>query len=372
MLYLDYATNCPVHKEVLDTFYSTSIKYIGNPNSSHKLGKEAKSIIHKANVQISNILNIKQTEIIYTSGATESNNLAIKGVANYYKNRGKHIITTNLEHPSVLAPIQYLKEQGFEVDKIEILDNGLINLQHLKSLLREDTILVSICYVDSEIGNKQEIEHIAKILKDYPNCVFHCDASQAIGKIRVNLDNIDLISLTAHKFFGLNGIGMLLKKENIMLEQLIHGGSNVTMFRSGTPCVALIDSTVTALKIANKNLDINLSYVEKLNFRLKQELSKYQNVFINSNDNAIPFILNFSIKGIKAVLIAEELEKYDIYISTKSACSSSKIISRAVYALTKDRKLASSSIRVSLSHLTTEDDICYFLKYFKNCYDKLR
>ena len=372
MLYLDYATNCPVSKETLEVFNNITNEYIGNPNSVHKLGQEAKQVIDVATREIANILGVKENEIIYTSGATESNNLAVKGVAKQYKNRGKHIITTYLEHNSVLASIQHLKEQGFEVDMVDILNNGLIDINHLKSLLRDDTILVSIAYVDSEIGIIQPIEEIGGILKNYPNCVFHSDIAQAVGKISVDLKDVDLASVTAHKFYGLNGIGMLIKKEHIRLEPLIHGGSSTTIYRSGTPCNALVGSIAKSLEIVNKNLDANFEHVKMLNIDLRDELCKYKEVFLNSNDNSVPFILNFGIKGVRAVTLASELEKFEVYISTKSACCSTNTISRSVYALTKDKKLATSCVRVSLSHLTTKDDVKKFMSYFKECYNKLK
>lgn len=371
MIYLDYAANCPADKEVLNVFNNITRQYIGNPNSIHKLGKMAKNEIDLSTKKISQILNIKENEIIYTSGATEANNLAIKGIANKYKNVGKHIITTNLEHSSVLSPVQSLKDKGFEVDIVDILDNGLIDMEHLQSLLREDTILVSICNVDSELGIIQNIDEIGNLLKSYPNSIFHTDISQAVGKIPIDLTNIDLASMSAHKFFGLNGVGLLIKKENILLEPIILGGSSTTIYRSGTPFTALISSTAKALEISNKNLQNNYNHVKGLNAILREGLCKYKNVFINSYDDNSPFILNFSVKGIKSKLLTEELEKHDIYISTKSACCSKNLISRPVHALTKDKKIATSSVRLSLSHLTTEEDIKNFLQYFKECYNNL-
>jgi len=372
MLYLDYATNCPPHKDVIQIFNEATSEYLGNANSAHKLGQRAKSVIDKATEQITDILNIKENEIIYTSGATEANNLAIKGVANKYKNRGKHIITTNLDHNSVLAPIQYLKDQGFEVDMIDILNNGLVDIEHLKSLIRDDTILVSIAYVDSEIGIIQPIQEIGELLKNYPNCIFHSDVAQAIGKIKVDLTNIDLASITSHKFYGLNGVGMLIKKEHVRLEPLIHGGSSTTIYRSGTPSQALIVSAAKAVEIAIRDVETNFEYVSKLNTYLKEKLSKCENVVLNSSSNSTPFILNFSVKGIKAINLVSELEEFDVYISTKSACCSTNTMSRSVYALTKDKKLAMSSVRVSLSHLNTVEDIEEFINYFDICHEKLK
>ena len=219
MIYLDYSATTPVDKRVLDTFNRVCLEYPGNSNSLHSLGVKSKMLEDYATEEISKMLGVKNSEIIYTSGASESNNLAIKGVCLKYQNRGKHIITTFLEHSSVVAPLNYLTNLGFEVDFVKIDDNGLVDIEHLKSLLRNDTILVSISMVDSEIGLKQPIQEIAKILEEYPKCYFHVDCTQAYGKIPVDLTGVDMASMSAHKIYGLKGIGMLIKKENINIER---------------------------------------------------------------------------------------------------------------------------------------------------------
>lgn len=372
MIYLDYAAKCPANKEVLDTFYETTLNYMSNPNSSHKLGVEAKQLLDDSTLKIAQLLNVKTSEIIYTSGASESNNLAIKGVINRYKNRGKHIITTTLDHSSVTGPLNILSEEnGYEVEMVNVLKDGLVDLENLKELLRDDTLLVSIPYVDSEIGLKQPIEQIGEILKNYPNCIFFVDATQAVGKIHVDISNVDLMTIAPHKFYGLNGIGILIKKEDIQLTPLIHGGKSTTIYRSGTPDLALVTSTAKAFEIAYSKLDANYSYVESINKRVKEELSSYANVRINSTVNSIPYTLNISIKGIKSTDFAKELEKYEIYVSTKTACCPTNTISRSVYTLTNDKKLSLSTLRISFSHLTTTEEIDTFLKYFKVAYDNL-
>lgn len=371
MIYLDYAANTPVSKEVLQTFYDVSTTYIANPNAAHSLGLSAKSRLDASTAEIAKLLGVKVNEIIYTSGASESNNLAIKGIANKYKKYGKHIITTYLEHSSVTSAIAALQNSGYEVDFVDILENGLVDLEHLKELLREDTLLVSIGYIDSELGIKQPIDEIGALLRSYPHCFFHVDATQAIGKIPVSLSDIDLITFAPHKFYGLNGCGVLIKKENVLLEPLIHGGVSTTPFRSGTPTLALIAAAEKALSLASIDLVEKYEYVSLLNKKLRDALSKYANVKINSTEKAVPFILNFSLKGISATAFQEELGKHEIYISTKSACCTVGTPSRPVYALTKDRKLALSTLRISLSHLTTHEDIERFLECFAQCYEKL-
>lgn len=371
MVYLDYSATTPVNKDVLAVYNKVCLEYPGNSNSFHKLGIKSKELEDKCTERIAELLGVKSKEIIYTSGSSESNNTAIKGICLKYQNRGRHIITTNLEHSSVISPLNYLVDLGFEVSFVNILENGLIDLEHLKTLLRDDTILVSISYVDSELGIKQPINEIGEILKEYPKCYFHVDCTQAIGKINVDFKNIDLASISAHKFYGLKGIGLLIKKENIVLEPLIHGGKSTTIYRSGTPPLPLIASLTKALELIIPNIDKNYAYITKLNNKIVTTLKKYSNVHINSTDNSIIQIINFSVLGIKAETFVHALEEYDIYISTKSACSDVHSLSKSVLTLTKNKEYASSTLRISLSYLTTIEEVDYFLEKFDICYNKL-
>ena len=371
MIYLDYSATTKTSDEVLDTFIKCSKEFIGNPNSLHELGIKSKNMIDSASKQIANLLNIKENEIIYTSGASESNNLAIKGICEKYKNRGKHIITTSLEHSSIYGPIDYLIDNGYSVDFVKLDSNGQVDLENLKELIKEDTILVSINAVNSEIGILQPIEEISKIVNNYSKCFFHCDMTQAIGKISVDIKNIDLVSFSAHKFFGIKGIGCLIKKEKIELTPLIHGGKSTTVYRSGTPCLPLIVSISKALRLALENLDNKEKQVKELNNYLKHKLEVYDKVKINSNDKCIPHILNISVLGVKPETLLHALEKYGIYISTQSACSASNSKSKAVFALTNDIERASSSIRISISYLTPQEEIKEFLDAFDICYKEL-
>lgn len=371
MIYLDYAANTPVDDIVIEAFCEACKKYIANPNSNYILGVQANNRLNESTKQIASLFGAKESEIIYTSGASESNNLAIKGATAKYKKYGKHIITTFLEHSSVTGAISALQGEGYEVDYVDVLKSGLVDLEHLKELLREDTILVSICYVDSEIGIRQDIDKIANIIKTYENCVFHVDATQAVGKIPVSVENVDLMSFAPHKFYGLNGCGVLIKKENVMLEPQIHGGISTTPFRSGTPALALAIATEKALSIAICEMQSRYEYVAKLNQKLREYFNKFKKVKINSTENSTPFILNLSILGIKSELFQRELERFDIYVATKAACCAINTVSRPVYALTKDKKASLSTLRISLSHLTTNEDVEVFLNCFEKCYKKL-
>lgn len=371
MVYLDYSATTPVNDDVLDSYVKACKNYIGNPNSLHKLGFEANKIIEEATKQIANLLHVKEDEIIYTSGASESNNTAIKGIAEKYKNRGKHIITTDLEHSSIYGPISYLQSQGFEIDFVKLDKNGLVDIKDLKSLIRDDTILISISAVNSETGLRQPVEEIGKFLSNYQKCFFHVDATQCIGKDKIDLENIDLISFSAHKFFGMKGVGILIKKTGINLEPLIHGGKSTTKYRSGTPFLPLIVSTSKALRIALENFDEKYNYVTNLNKYLTEKLNTINGVTVNSNNYCIPQIVNFSVLNIKPETMLHALEEYEIYISTQSACSSNNSKSRAVYALTKSDDLSNHSLRVSISYITTKDEIDKFVDGLKCCIEKL-
>lgn len=371
MIYLDYSATTPTNDEVLDTFVKVSKEFIGNPNSLHTLGRKSADLIDAATKQIADILEVKPKEIIYTSGASESNNTVIKGICLQYQNRGKHIITTNFEHSSIYGPLSYLQTLGFEVDFVKADENGVVDLDDLKHLLRDDTILVSITAVNSEIGIIEPIEEIGEILKDYPKCFFHSDLTQIIGKKKVNLENIDLASFSAHKIFGIKGIGGLIKKEKINLIPLIHGGKSTTIYRSGTPAVALIASLSKAMRLAYQNIEDNYKYVEKFNSKLRNELGKYSTIHINSNDKCLPYILNLSVLEVKPETMLHALEEKEIYISTQTACASSNSYSKAVYSLTGSKALAETSIRISISYVTKEEEIDTFIKVFVDTVDRL-
>ena len=371
MIYLDYSATTPVDKRVLDTFNKVCMEYPGNSNSLHSLGLKSQELSDYATEEIARMLHVKKREIIYTSGASESNNTVIKGVCERYKNRGRHIITTFLEHSSVIAPLNYLTNQGFEVDFVKIDDNGLVDLEDLKRLMRDDTILVSVCYVDSELGLRQPIKEISEIVRKYPKCYFHTDCTQALGKIDIDLSGVDFASFSGHKIFGLKGIGLLYKKENIVIEPLIHGGKSTTIYRSGTPALPLMVSMMKAMQLIIPNIDKNYKYIEGLNKKICDKLREYPLVHINSTDKSIPHTINFSLRNIKSETFVHSLDEKEIYISTKSACSSADSMSNAVYAVSKDKDIANHSLRISISYMTTEEEVDKFLLIFSECYKKL-
>ena len=371
MIYLDYSATTPVDKRVLSTFDKVCIDYPGNSNSLHKLGAEAHELEEYATNRIKEMLKLNNKDIIYTSGASEANNQAIKGICFKYKNRGKHIITTYLEHSSIIKTMKYLSDLGYDIDYVKLDDDGRVDLEHFKKLLRNDTVLVSICMVDSELGIRQPIEEISKILNDYPKCFFHVDCTQALGKIDIDFNLMDMASISMHKIFGMKGIGMLIKDASINILPLIHGGKSSTVYRAGTPALPLIVSSMKAIELALDDIDSKYEYVDKLKNKIMDRLRSYDDIDINSTEYSISYVINISLDKIKPETFVHAMDEYDIYLSTKSACSETNVMSDAVYAVVKNRERASKSIRISLSYKTTEDEIDKFLILFDEIYRKL-
>jgi cysteine desulfurase len=307
-------------------------------------------------------------EVVYTSGASEANNLAIKGVAAQYRNYGRHIVTTYMEHSSVNGALAFLQSAGYEVSYANTTSSGLVDLNHLESLLRDDTILVSVCLVDSELGILQSVEDIGALLDGQPRCFFHVDAAQAVGKIAFSMNHIDLLTVAPYKFYGVPGCGALVKKPNVMLEPLIHGGMSATPYRSGTPALGLIAAAAKALELAMANLPTHTAYVTALNRRLREALSSYPRLVINSPVHAVPHILNVSLPGINTRRFLNELSDRSVCLSEKSACCAPGTPSRPVFAMSRDKKRALSTLRISLSHLTTEAETDTFLDHFGDVY----
>ena len=366
MIYLDYAANTPVDTQVLDVFVDATKKYTANPNSSHELGVLAKEKIEDASKKIADYFHISSEGVIYTSGSSESNNLVIKGVAESKKHMGNKIIISALEHSSVVAPCNYLASHGYDVCVIPLTKEGIVDLEELERVIDEQTILVSICAVDSELGTIQPIHQIVDIVKKYPNAIFHTDATQAIGKVNIDYTGVDFITFAPHKFFGLNGFGVLLNANNIKITPIIHGGKSTTIYRSGTPVTANVLALEKAFELATSQLDERFQYIKKLNDTLRTEFKNINCIHVNSPENAIPNTLNISLVGKDTPKILKELEKKGIYLSTTTACALGNSPSKSVLAITGSEELASNTLRISISHLTNEEDINEFLQVFKS------
>lgn len=363
MIYFDNAATTKLNKEVLASFNKVNERYFANPASNHKLGLEVLALEDQARNQIAKIFSCTEGEVIFTSGASEANNLAIKGTCLKYKNRGNHIITTKVEHPSVLNVFKKMHDlYGFDVTYLDVNKDGVVELDTLKKALRDDTILVSIMAINNEVGSINDISNIAKILKDYPKVIFHSDATQAIGKVDISFKDVDLVSMSAHKINGFKGSGLLLKKKNIDLVPLIDGGGQEFSFRSGTNNFPYEVSLAKTLRIAYENLFERYNKVKEIHDYMYEKLSHLDNVEINSPKNGSPFIINFSVNK-KASVVQEGLSLKEIYVSTKSACSSKKKpYSYVIEAMGYPIERATNAIRVSFSYENSLDEVNIFIE----------
>lgn len=369
MIYLDYSATTPVLPEVLDSYNKVTNEYFGNPNSLHNLGLKSRELLNSATRQVSELLNIDVSEFSFTSGATESNNLAIIGACLANKDKGNHIIVSKLEHPSIYKIVDYLVSIGFKVSYVNNTVEGVIDFEDLKRKMNEDTILVSICAVNSETGIRQPLRTIKQVINKYnKNILLHSDITQALGKVSINFNDFDLASASGHKIYAPKGIGLFYKKKNVKCQKLLHGTDE--SFHPGTPALPLIVSFSKALRISLHELDKKLEIVEKWNDKLVKKLSTYPNIKINKSKYSIPHILNISLMDIKPETFIHAMERHEIYISSNTACSSGKL-STSVMALYNDRLRAETTIRISLSCMTKLEEITVFINTFNGVYEKL-
>lgn len=370
MIYLDYSATTPVDIDVFDTLSKVTKNYIGNPNSMHSLGQKSMELLESATKQIADIFGVSSNEIVYTGGSTESNNMAIIGAALANHKKGKHIIVSKLEHPSIYVICDYLKSIGFEISYVKNDSDGLIDFDDLKKLIREDTILVSISAVNSEIGIRQPLKMIRQIIKkENIGTVFHSDMTQAIGKVSVNMRDTDLASVSGQKIFGPKGIGFLYKSSMIKVTPLLYGSTKENI-NPGTPPLPLIAALSKAVRLANENLEKKERFVTLLNEKIVNTLSKYPNILFNKTKYSIPHILNISVMDVMPEVMVHALANHEIYVSSNTACSSGEV-SNAVLAVYNDLNGAKHTIRISLSHVTTTEEINRFLEVFKEEYEKL-
>ena len=370
MIYLDYSATTPVDIDVFDTLSKVTKNYIGNPNSMHSLGQKSMELLESATKQIADIFGVSSNEIVYTGGSTESNNMAIIGAVLANHKKGKHIIVSKLEHPSIYVICDYLKSIGFEISYVKNDSDGLIDFDDLKKLIREDTILVSISAVNSEIGIRQPLKMIRQIIKkENIGTVFHSDMTQAIGKVSVNMRDTDLASVSGQKIFGPKGIGFLYKSSMIKVTPLLYGSTKENI-NPGTPPLPLIAALSKAVRLANENLEKKERFVTLLNEKIVNTLSKYPNILFNKTKYSIPHILNISVMDVMPEVMVHALASHEIYVSSNTACSSGEV-SNAVLAVYNDLNRAKHTIRISLSHVTTTEEINRFLEVFKEEYEKL-
>lgn len=374
MIYLDNSATTKPFPEALKSFQQVSERYYANPSSIHEFGSETEKLLLQSKKQAAQLLNVNQEEVVFTSGGTEGNNLAIKGIALQHQNRGKHIITTVIEHPSVLEACRSLEDLGFEVTYLPVDHDGRVDVEEVKNAIRNDTILLSVMHVNNELGTIQPIEEIGRIASQYPKLYFHVDHVQGLGKLPLDFhsSHIDLCTMSSHKIHGLKGAGMLFVKRNTSLFPLLHGGSQEASYRAGTENLAGIVAMVKALRMVKDKQQYQYSHLQHLNSLLRENIQKISQAVMNSPKDSAPHILNFSVPGFKPEVVIHALGKKGIYISTKSACSSKNADESAVLSSCgHDFKRSSSALRVSLTYDSTEEEIQTFTNALNNVLNEL-
>ena len=376
--YLDNSATTKAFDEVIEAVKAEMSDYYGNPSSMHIKGFEAEKKIKETTKIIASTLKCDESEIIYTSGGTEADNMALIGIARTYKRSGKHIITSSIEHAAVLQSAEFLKEEGYEITYLSTDSKGVINLEELENSIREDTILVSVMGVNNEIGTVEPIEKISEIIKKKnPNTLFHVDAVQAYGKIKLipKKMGIDLLSVSGHKIHGPKGIGFLYLSYKVKIKPIIFGGGQQKNMRSGTENVCGIMGLGAAVKRIFDNFDEDTARMRELREYMIKGLNECEGVTINGADKegSAPHIVSASVKGVRAEVLLHSLEEKGIYISSGSACASNKpAVSATLKAIGVDKDLLDSTVRFSFSVLTTKDEIDYALENFKETIEKLR
>ena len=377
LIYLDNASTTLVDEEVLKVYEQTHKDFFANPSSIHKSGQQAKYQLDRSREALLKIFNLYNHQVIYLSGATEANNLAIKGVAFRYKNRGNHLITSSYEHPSVLEAFRQLESQfGYQVTYLNPNSDGVITKEMVANAITDKTILVSIMYVNNEIGAVNPIEEIAEELKKYPKVLFHTDASQAFGKLSYKPDfsNVDLVTLSSHKIHGLVGSGVLLKKKNLELLPLSSGGGQEYNLRSGTEDLPNALATLKAIELADKHAKERYEHVSELANRLVSYLKSRPDLYeLNLPKNINPYIINFSTLTKKSSVVVEALSNNNILVSSVSACHSSKEKgSYVVKSLGKSDKISNNTVRVSLDYLNSMEEIEIFISTLEKIIGEIR
>lgn len=375
-IYMDYSATTPIDPRVADKMIPYLREQFGNPASrSHAYGWSAEAAVEEARAQVAALVGADPREIIWTSGATESNNLAIKGAAQFYKSKGKHIITVKTEHKAVLDTVRELERQGFEATYLEPQDNGLITVEQLEAAMRPDTILVSVMFVNNEIGVVQPIKEIGELCRK-KGIIFHSDAAQATGKVEINLEalKVDLMSFSAHKTYGPKGIGALYvrRKPRVRLEAQMHGGGHERGLRSGTLAPHQIVGMGEAFRIAKEEMATELARTQALRDRLAKGLMEIEEVYVNGDmEHRVPHNLNVSFNFVEGESLIMAVK--DIAVSSGSACTSASLEpSYVLRALGRSDELAHSSIRFTIGRFTTEEDIDFAIKLLKDKVGKLR
>ena len=375
-IYLDYSATTPVDKRVAEVMIPFLTEHFGNPASrSHPFGWTAEKAVENAREEVARLVNADPREIVWTSGATESNNLAIKGAANFYSGKGKHIVTVQTEHKAVIDAVRELERVGFEATYLAPEPNGLVDLEKFRAALRPDTVLASVMLVNNEIGVIQDIEAIGNICREQ-NVIFHVDAAQATGKVAIDLEKlpVDLMSFSAHKTYGPKGVGALYvrRKPRVRLEAQMHGGGHERGMRSGTLATHQIVGMGEAFRIAREEMDLENARIRRLRDKLLTGLQEIEEVYVNGDlKQRVPHNLNISFNYVEGESLIMAVK--DIAVSSGSACTSASLEpSYVLRALGRSDELAHSSIRFSIGRYTTEEEIDYTVELMKGKIGKLR
>lgn len=375
MIYLDNAATTKADQDVIDSFVKVNQSLYFNPNSPHQAGLQAEQVLKQAKEEIDSALNLNHLyHIVFTSGATESNNMALKGIAYRKRETANEIITSVLEHPSVLEVMRYLEEkQGFKLKYVDVKSDGKIDTEHLKSLMSDKVGLVTCMYVNNIMGQIQPIQDIVNILKDYPRAHLHVDAVQALGKVSMNLNGVDSLSLSGHKFNGLKGQGLLIIKNIQNIEPVVHGGGQEYGLRSGTVNLPMAVSMVKSIKLTMGRLDEASRKLNKMNQSVRTFLEEFRGVYINSPKDSAPQIINVSFPGVKGEVLVNAFSKHSVMISTTSACSSKRgKLNEVLLAMGVPDARIEGSIRISMGVHTTEEDIQRFKEVFEEVYEEVK
>lgn len=375
VIYLDNAATTKADQDVIDSFVKVNQSLYFNPNSPHQAGLQAEQVLKQAKEEIDSVLNLNHLyHIVFTSGATESNNMALKGIAYRKRETANEIITSVLEHPSVLEVMRYLEEkQGFKLKYVDVKSDGKIDTEHLKSLMSDKVGLVTCMYVNNIMGQIQPIQDIVNILKDYPRAHLHVDAVQALGKVSMNLNGVDSLSLSGHKFNGLKGQGLLIIKNIQTIEPVVHGGGQEYGLRSGTVNLPMAVSMVKSIKLTMGRLDEASRKLIKMNQSVRTFLEEFRGVYINSPKDSAPQIINVSFPGVKGEVLVNAFSKHGVMISTTSACSSKRgKLNEVLLAMGVPDARIEASIRISMGVHTTEEDIQRFKEVFEQVYEEVK
>ena len=366
MIYLDYAATTPVDKEILKTYQSLLEKHFANSDSLHDLGTEVRDLLSQSRDNIAKQLNVKSEEVLFTSGASEANNTAIKGIAFQKENRSKHFITSEIEHSSVRSTFLQLQELGYRVSFAKVDENGVVLLDELKKLIQADTVLVSIMQVNNEVGSIQPIMEIKEYVKKHTSAYLHVDMVQALGKVPVDCSDIDLVSLSAHKIFGLKGSGILIKKSHVKLLALISGGKQEFGYRGGTSNALVNVLFAKTLRLALEQQETSFQYVSELRDYIFDMLETMEKVVLNSTKQGSPFIINFSCLTLSSEIVLNALNNRGFAVAARSTCSTlGEEDAFVLQAMHKSQKVMAGTIRLSLSKDTKKEELTSFIQSLK-------